>query len=208
MTDTAVKGVRDIYDGVSTYNRIQFMIRNAINDVSTALPVKVVGVEAGGSGSSTGYVDVLPLVTMVDGNNNAVQPVTLYHLPYCRIQGGAVAIVTDPVPGDIGLAVFAHKDSSGVEAGTSEPVQPSSFRSHSQSDGFYIGGFLNQAPSCFLELKQDNTAVLTATGGVTINGDVTINGEVTATGDVHGNGHSLSNHTHTGVHGETSSANG
>ena len=29
-----------------------------------------------------------------------------------------------------------------------------------------------------------------------------------ATGDIKGNGHSLSNHTHTGVHGETSSANG
>ena len=119
-----------------------------------------------------------------------------------------VAVITGPVVGDIGIAVFAQKDTSNVVAGTDKPVQAGSFRKFSMSDGWYIGGFLNQAPETFLQLNQDGTAVLTANSGITINGDITLNGQLTATGDIRGNGHSLSNHTHTGVHGETSSANG
>ena len=139
----------------------------------------------------------------------------------------------EPVVGDIGLAVFAHSDSSTVTQGTAEPQQPGSKRHHSMSDGFYIGGFLNQAPSCYLELMQDNTAVLNATGGVTINGNTTINGNATINGDVTVNGNfavvggnstmtgslttqgdvvsggiSVQNHVHGGVQGGSSTTSG
>lgn len=188
MADNAKRGIKDIYSGTDPYNALNFVIQNAVDSVAVAIPVKVVAVNAGGSGSATGYVDVLPLVTYVSGAGEAIQPVTLYHLPYSRVQGGIAAIVIDPVIGDIGLAVFAHSDTSTVTQGTSEPQQPGSKRHHSQSDGFYIGGFLNKVPSCYLELMQDNTAVLNATGGVTINGNTTINGNATINGDVTVNG--------------------
>lgn len=192
MADTALQGTNNIYDGVSELNTLDYFINSKQNEIATAIPVKVVGVNAGGAGSATGYVDVLPLVSFVSGSSQAVQPVNLYHLPYSRIQGGACAIVIDPVVGDKGLAVFAHSDCSTVTADTTEPQQPGSRRKHSQSDGFYIGGFLNQAPTCYLELK-DNTAVLTATGGITVNGTITVNGDVVA------NGISLTSHVHSGV---------
>jgi hypothetical protein len=102
------------------------------------------------------------------------------------------------VPGDIGLAVFAGRDCSNVKAGTTEPQQPASFRGNSMANGFYIGGFLNQAPSVFIELTQGGTVNITAPGGVNINGSVTVSGDVVASGK------SLVNHTHMGVHGETS----
>lgn len=188
---TAVQANNDIYTSASTYNTFNYLTRNIVNDVATAIPVKVVGVQAGTG--SVGYVDVLPLVTFISGANEAVQPVNLYHLPYCRIQGGTAAIIVDPIVGDKGLAIFAQADCSTVNADTTEPQQPGSKRTHSQSDGFYLGGFLNQSPSCFIELKQDNTIVLTANSGITINGTVTVNGDVVA------NGISLSTHTHGGV---------
>lgn len=78
------------------------------NKIATAQPVKVVAVDTQGAQGPTGYVDVLPLVTYVDGKGQAVQPVTLYHLPYSRIQGGKAALIIDPVPDDIGVAVFAN----------------------------------------------------------------------------------------------------
>lgn len=191
MGDDLVRGNEGIYSPTDPYNQAAFVIRQFLKDVSTALPVKVVSVDAGGSGSATGYVDVLPLVNFISGKGTAVQPVTLYHLPYFRLQGGKAAVVTDPVVGDIGLAVFAQADSSNVQAGTSAPVQPGSKRTHSQSDGFYIGGFLNQPPSCFLELKQDNTAVLTAPMTVTVNSaDITLNGNTTVNGSFQVNGES------------------
>lgn len=196
---------KSIYDGTGGFNALKFVLDNAIADVATAVPVKVVAVHT--EDGSAGYVDVLPLVTFVAGDGNAVQPVTLYHLPYSRVQGGIAALIIDPVVGDIGLAVFAQSDTSNVAAGTAEPQQPGSHRHHSQSDGFYIGGFLNQHPSCYLELTQDNTATLTAIGGITINGNVTVSGTITASGDIKAGNISVQGHTHTGVHGETSPAN-
>ena len=184
MADNARRGTQNIYSGANPYNALQFVIESAANKIATAIPVKVMAVNAGGHGAAAGYVDVLPLVAFVGGDGESIQPVTLYHLPYSRIQGGIAALVIDPVVGDIGLAVFAHSDSSTVTQGTAEPQQPGSKRHHSMSDGFYIGGFLNQSPSCFLELKQDNTAILTAPATVTVNSpDITLNGNTTVNGD-------------------------
>lgn len=199
---TVVQGQRNIYSGVAPQNAFDFKMEQKIKDVSTAIPVIVKGVQDGGVGV-VGYVDVLPLVTNVSGSNEAVQPVTLYHLPYFRLQGGKAAIICDPEINDIGLAVFAQTDTSTVKAGTTEPQQPGSKRRHSMSDGWYIGGFLNQAPSVYVQLTQGNEVIITASGGVTINGNMTVNGKITATGDVQGGGISLTGHTHPGDSGGT-----
>ena len=196
MADTAVKGQQNIYTNNSGVNRLDFAIQQAIKQIQTCLPCKVVAVHP--SNSSTGYVDVLPLITYVDGMGETVQPVTHYNVPYSRIQGGIAALIIDPVVGDIGLVCFASRDSSNVKAGTTEPQQPASFRRFSPSDGFYIGGFLNQAPQIYIELTQGKVCNIIATGGVNITGNVTVNGTITATGDIVGNGHSLTNHYHTG----------
>lgn len=187
-----VKGVANYAAGNSQYNALSFMIQQAIREqVNTCIICKVVGV-------SDGYVDVLPLVTQVSGKDEAIAPTTLYHLPFMRYHAGVAAVILDPVVGDIGLAVFAGKDCSNVKVGTSEPVPPASFRDNSMANGFYIGGFLNQAPSVFVELTQGGAVNITAPGGVNINGNVTVSGDVVASGK------SLVKHTHMGVHGETS----
>lgn len=190
--NSEVKGVANYAAGNSQYNALSFMIQQAIREqVNTCIICKVVGV-------SDGYVDVLPLVTQVSGKDEAIAPTTLYKLPYMRYHAGVAAVILDPVVGDIGLAVFAGKDCSNVKVGTSEPVPPASFRDNSMANGFYIGGFLNQAPSVFIELTQDGAVNITAPGGVNLNGNVTVSGDVVASGK------SLVNHTHMGVHGETS----
>lgn len=191
MSNAKVRGLETIYTGVDEYNALAFIIRVLMSEIATAIPVKVIAVEA--SSEAAGYVDVLPLVTFISGEGKAIQPVTVYHLPYSRAQGGVAALIIDPVVNDIGLAVFAHSDSSNVVAGTTQPQAPATRRKHSQSDGFYIGGFLNQAPSCYLELKQDNTAELRAVNGVHIIGNTTIDGNVTVNGNLAINGQSTMN---------------
>lgn len=187
-----VKGVANYAASNSPYNSLSFMIQQAIREqVNTCIICKVVGV-------SDGYVDVLPLVTQISGKDEAIAPTTLYHLPFMRYHAGIAAVILNPVVGDIGLAVFAGKDCSNVKVGTSEPVPPASFRDNSMANGFFIGGFLNQAPSVFVELTQGGAVNITAPGGVNINGSVTVSGDVVASGK------SLVNHTHMGVHGETS----
>ena len=188
-----VRGVANYAAGNSQYNALSFMIQQAIREqVNTCVICKVVGV-------SSGYVDVLPMVTQVSGKGEAIPPTTLYKLPYMRYHAGVAAVILDPVPGDIGLAVFAGKDCSNVKVGTSEPVQPASFRDNSMANGFYIGGFLNQAPSVSIELTQGGAVNITAPGGVNISGSVAVSGDVVASGK------SLVNHTHTGDSGGTTS---
>lgn len=188
-----VRGVANYAAGNSQYNALSFMIQQAIREqVNTCVICKVVGV-------SSGYVDVLPMVTQVSGKGEAIPPTTLYKLPYMRYHAGVAAVILDPVPGDIGLAVFAGKDCSNVKVGTSEPVPPASFRDNSMANGFYIGGFLNQAPSVSIELTQGGAVNITAPGGVNISGSVTVSGDVVASGK------SLVNHIHTGDSGGTTS---
>ena len=182
-----VQGVQNINTNSSDYNALSFIIQQAIRgQVNTAIVCRVVGVLAN-------YVDVLPLVTQIDGFGNSVAPTTLYKLPYMRYHGGICAVKLDPVVGDIGLAVFAQKDCSSVGVGTTEPQKPASFRENTMANGFYIGGFLNQEPSCYIELSQNGSITINAPTGLVINNSVTVNGDVVASGI------SLVNHIHGGV---------
>lgn len=195
--EQAIKSTESIYTKASNYNKFRYGVQCQIKDISTCLPVRVVNVQRGGNTGSAAYVDVLPLVTGVAGDGSTVEPTTLYHLPYSRIQGGRAALIIDPEPGDIGIAVFAQSDTSTVKSGTTEPQQPGSLRKFSQSDGWYIGGFLNTAPAVYIELTQNRQIIIQAAGGIQINGDVRVNGDVVA------NGISLKGHTHPGDSGGT-----
>ena len=74
----------------------------------------------------------------------------LVNLPYMRIQGGANAVIIDPQPGDIGIAVFASRDISTVIA-TKKQANPATFRMYDFSDGLYLGGVLNGVPSQYVQ---------------------------------------------------------
>jgi len=180
MADETAKGQKKPNTAGSGYNSLQFLVQQAIrNQVHTAIPVKVQSVNGL-------FVDVLPMVSNVDGYGQAVEPTTIYHLPVFRYHAGVAAFIVDPVEGDIGLAVFAQADSSNVQEGTSTPQQPGSFRRFSQSDGFYFGGFHKSAPSVYIEVTQE--------GVVNIQADV-----VNISGDAVIGGISFLNHVHGGV---------
>ena len=200
MAEQVVKGQKKPNTAGSEYNSLQFLVQQAIRgQVHTAIPVKVQAVNGL-------FVDVLPLVSNVDGYGEAVEPTTIYHLPVFRYHAGVAAFIVDPVPGDIGLAVFAQSDSSNVQEGTSTPQQPGSFRRFSQSDGFYFGGFHKSAPSVFIEVKQDSTIKIVAPTSVTVtspqvdfSGNVSMSGSVSVTGDATIGGISFLSHVHGAV---------
>ena len=197
-----VKGNKRATSGSTQFNAMEFLIRNVILGlVNTAIPVIVTAVDAGGSDAPAGYVTVKPLVCQVDGFGETLDPAELFRVPYARVQGGIAALVIDPVVGDVGLAVFAKSDCSGIAQMQSKPVQPGSFRKYSMSDGFYFGGFLSRAPSVYVEVKQDQSIVITAASGVTVNAPtVTV-----PSGDVIASGISLVHHIHTGDSGGSTS---
>ena len=192
-----VKGVADEDVDSSDLNRLEFLIKVLQRDMSTAIPVIITAVQAGDT-NAAGYVDARPLVAQVDAWGNALPMATLHHLPYFRLQAGRAGIVLDPVPGDIGLAVFAQSDCSTLKQGQKETAQPGSWRKFDQADGFYIGGFLNTKIDTYVRLAQDGSVKIAAPGNVTIDAPT-----VTYSGDIICGGFSYLGHTHTGVHGET-----
>lgn len=193
-----VKGVADEDVDSSDLNRMEFLIKVLQRDMSTAIPVIITAIQAGDT-NAAGYVDARPLVAQLDAWGNALPMATLHHLPYFRLQAGRAGIVLDPVPGDIGLAVFAQSDCSTLKQGQKETAQPGSWRKFDQADGFYIGGFINTQIDTYVRLAQDGSVKITAPGNVTIDAPT-----VTYSGDIICGGFSYLGHTHTGVHGETS----
>ena len=198
-----VKGLADEYTDTTPLNQLEFLIKTLTRDMSTAIPVIITAVQAGDT-NAAGYVDARPLVAQIDAWGNSLPMAAIHHLPYFRLQSGRAAVVLDPVVGDIGLAVFAQSDCSNVKQGANQTVQPGSWRKFDQADGFYVGGFLNKGVDTFVRLAQDGSITIKAPGNVTIDApNVTMTGTLNVTGNMTSGGKSYLDHTHMGVHGET-----
>ena len=138
----------------SEYNHLLFIIQQEIAKISTLTLVKVVSCTNSGELSPVGFVDVIPLVNMIDAQGNPTQHATIFNVPYMRMQGGANAVIIDPSPGDIGMCGFASRDISKVKKSKKQD-NPGSRRRFSFSDGLYLGGFLNAAPTQYVRFSDD-----------------------------------------------------
>lgn len=212
------------------YNQLAFVISQFINRVQTTTLVRVESVTNDGGVSPVGYVDVTPLVNQVDGNGIPTPHVTIYNVPYMRVQGGTNAVILDPQKGDIGICSFASRDISKVKK-TKTQANPGSARKFSYADGLYIGGVLNGAPTQYVQFSDAGVTITSPTKvtvtapTVQINGATVINGTLTqtgtgnnatfsgnittTTGDVTAQGTSLHNHDHyvTGTPGNSNPPN-
>jgi len=221
--DKELKSNRPITALGSPTNAISYVIETIVkNRVNTALPVLVKAVEAGGTGGTAGYVDVMPLICQRDASGEALAPTKLFHLPYFRLQCGSACIVADPVIGDIGLAVFAQQDASNVKAGLTDYVTPDSYRYFDMADGFYFGGFLGQVPSVFVHLDPTGNVKVKAPTKITleapdvevnattltVNANMQVNGMVGSTGNITAGSISMQTHTHGGVQTGSGSTGG
>lgn len=166
---TGFAGQARMPDGTSEWNRLEFAIRAVMNRTATIAPVVV----KAASGLS---VDIQPMVHQLDGADNAVPHGIIHGVPVWRYQGGTSAVIMDPQPGDIGVALFASSDISSVKANKT-PSQPGSRRKFSWSDAIYLGGILNPEPTQFVRMLAAGGIDVVANGTITIsadNGDGTV----------------------------------
>lgn len=204
--------------GAAEFNAV---VTNLMSKIQTITVVKVVAVSGTGV-SPVGEVDVQPLVQMLDGAGNVYPVGRIFSVPYFRLQGGANAIICDPVVGDIGLCAFASRDISAVKRNKTESA-PASRRQHDWNDGLYIGGFLNGTPAQYVQFASDGivihsptgitleapdiklqaSSVTTQTGSFAVNASQTAQftggAGISSDGDVKAGSVSLKNHTHKGV---------
>lgn len=146
------RGQQSATDGGSKFNAMAFMIRQMLNRLNTSTLVEVVACTNDGGVEPIGYVDVRPLVNQVDGNNNATPHGTIHNVPYFRLVGGTNAVVMDPAVGDIGMAAFADHDLSSVIANKGV-ANPGSSRRFSMADALYLGSFIAEAPTQYVQFS-------------------------------------------------------
>lgn len=166
MNEQALKGLQSPESGATEYNALTFLIRQMLSELNAVTLVQVKKVTNTGGVAAVGFVDVQPLINQQDGFGSAVPHGVLHDLPYFRIQGGTNAVIIDPVVGDIGIALFADKDISVIKS-TKKRGNPGSARRFSMSDGLYIGGVLNGAPTNYVQFS-GNDINITATGVVNV----------------------------------------
>lgn len=202
------------------YAQIRFAVMQALELMQTALPVQVQSCTNSGGIDPVGFVSVVPLVNQFDPQGNPTEHGVINNIPYMRVQGGSNAVIMDPQPGDIGICVFASRDISAVKTNRAQS-NPGSFRTYDFSDGMYLGGLLNGAPSQFIQFSSAGIALtsmtavilnapdiqlnastveINATASVTVTTPIfTVNGAMNVTGDIMGESVNLKTHTHSGV---------
>jgi Phage protein Gp138 N-terminal domain len=196
--DSLQQGVMQSTDTWGDVNGLVFAIKQVMNKIQTSTPVKVISCTNSGGLSPVGFVNVVPMVNLVDCQGKSWPHGVLTNIPYSRIQGGTNAIIIDPKPGDIGVCLFASNDISSVIR-NKEQSNPGSYRKFDYQDGIYIPSILNSTPTQYVQFT-DTGITITALSTVTINApSIVLNGTVTATGDVTGAGTSLHTHVHGGV---------
>ena len=163
MADS-VKGQQNYNTDSSPYNASEFQIQQALRKINTAEPVRVTGVNPGKVGKA-GTVTVQPIVNLVTGTGEGMAQSALFSLPYLRIQGGENAVIVDPKPGDVGLAVYAMRDTEQMKQGDGAECNPGSARCYSKGDGFYLGGFLNKTPKRYIWVEDDGITMDDGEGG-------------------------------------------
>jgi len=160
----------------------EYILSRLIGKAYTATLVKVNEVLPGGIGP-VGFLSATDLIQQTNGNNEGVPNVPMENMPYFRLQGGANAIVIDPKPGDIGIAIFANQDLTVAKQNKQEGPPPS-LRTHDVSDGLYIGGLLNGAPAQWIRFL-DSGINITSTGPVSVDATVLqVNCPIISTADI------------------------
>lgn len=158
MSDDLI-GQLGLSNATSDFNRIWFLVYQMIGYMRTCTIVQIKSVTNAGEVSAVGFVDVLPLVNLVDGMGTPVKHQTVFNLPYFRLQGGQNAIIIDPQVNDIGIAVFADRDISAVKAAKGQ-ANPGSRRRFNWSDGLYVGGVLNGVPNQYVRYNSEGVRVV------------------------------------------------
>lgn len=152
------------------------------------------------------FVDVTPLLNQRSFSGAEIKNQPIYGVPVFRLQSGLSAVVINPKIGDIGMVAVCDADSSAVVE-TRSPSVPRTRRSHSRSDSLYLGGFLNQQPTQYVEFSDDGIKIVTpgvvsvqcqsanvsAPGGVVIDApELSVTGNISAGGNITDNSGSQS----------------
>lgn len=211
------------YQTASAETATDLQIQNALRQLHTALPAKVVSFN-----SIKQTVTLAAQIKQVLVEGNAVDIPPLLEVPISYPRGGGFAITFPLQAGDEGIALFSERCIDGwwQSGKASEPLD---YRFHDLSDAMFIPGICSQpqrvknffTAGLSLQTLSGNTFIRMIEGSITIQGDITHTGNTQQTGnfvqvgnltstgtiaaavDVSAGGISGKSHTHRGDSGGT-----
>ncbi len=155
---TGYAGQAGLTDGNNSRNTDDFQTRQRTAHVRTMVPVKIVKVYGGGVGPAP-TADVQILIDQQDGQGNATPHAVVYGIQCPRNMSGSMAIINDPVVGDMGYMHVADRDISSFLAANGQ-ASPGSKRRHSLADGVFIRGHDAKAnPKQYIQARSDGVTI-------------------------------------------------
>jgi hypothetical protein len=140
-------GTQSAEDRSSEYNAQLSVILELLSRRCHVALVRVISVEEG-------LLSVQPMVNQRNGDGTVTPHGAIDGIPYFTLQAGGNAVTMVPEVGDNGLCVFADRDISSVKA-NKEISNPGSLRQCDWADGLYLGGFLNAAPTQYVDFSAE-----------------------------------------------------
>ena len=159
-------------DYIDEFNSLSFVVNSIISDrVKTAELVRVI------TNNGDGTLDVLPIISDVDSEGNAISETPIFGVKFIEWQYGINAIQAQPAIGDVGLLVVCTKDTKNAQSGVVGDL--GSFELES---GIYLGGLkgFNQAPTQYIKFTENGIEITTPK---TLTVNTTENVVVNATGN-------------------------
>lgn len=189
MADDGYTGQQSPTDASSEFNATVFVVKQLLNRISTSTLVVVKKCTKNDELGPVGFVDVVPLVNLIDREGKTQEHGIVHNLCYFRLQSGKNAIIMDPKEGDIGVAVFADRDISSVKA-NKKASPPGSFRRFDMADGIYLGAVLGDTPVQFIRFfdhaitieDENENKIEMSTSGIVITDKNTNKVEMTTNG--------------------------
>lgn len=183
MSDQGHFGQRGLPDATDDINVMDFMIRQALGQTRTMVPVRVVAVHGGGVDRPP-TIDVQPLIKQTNGVGDSYSHGIVYGIPVARSQSGGSAIIMDPSVDDVGIMSIADRDISSLKENNGAESLPGSRRTFDMADGVYHGPMLNAAPTQYVQFTPDGIVIQTP-GSITLNGvTITPAGDIIAPGQI------------------------
>lgn len=182
INNNVKRGLMRDNTNTSEFNQLDFVLDQKLqNDLNTTWIGRVDACKTEGAGASM-TIDVTPLTAQSTAEGDILPMASIPELPHTRLQHGIAAIVINPAQDDIVVMASCKNDITTIKQGTAEPVPAGSYRKFSQSDSVQIGSIHTQAPTVYIELKQDNTIYVKAPAGYKLETDANV--DIIAGGDI------------------------
>ena len=142
-------GSNQFYTDYSDANTLQYIINQAIRNINTILPCKIVAVD------NTKFIYTLEvLINFLDTGGEPIAPPNLFSIPILHNCGNNAGVIIEYAINDIVLVGFSQRDITNFKT-THAQSNPATYRIYDLADAIILNAYKIANPSVFVKITQD-----------------------------------------------------